>query len=289
MRTVPYVEPPLPEFGAHHRLIRAEFFEQPERALRIGAEVECRKKLFGRTSGKEVHAWTIRGEQRNVYTAFAEKVGKVVYIFVIVAVGAVFVFHLKHYHVAAAGNKAGAQDIEYGGKITLFVKQKFFIHAAHTHVAVVEQPRGQPAEIPFRTDIRAGADDRLQTLLRRDIEESPEIEPAAEIEAALRPLVKVPADIGFDRVEAALTELSESVSPILRHMAEIVNRTRYNGKGFPVQKKGFAVVAEIAHFCSSVILCFSATIRLISSSTLYGTCILPCPTPISICGFIFAW
>ena len=102
------------------------------------------------------------------------------------------------------------------------------IHTANLHILILEKPGGKSAEIPLGTDVGSGTNYCVKSDLLRDFKIFFNIEYSRKVEFSGLLLVKVPADIGFNRVEACRFEFCQSVLPIFGNGAEVVHCARVN-------------------------------------------------------------
>ncbi len=110
-----------------------------------------------------------------------------------------------------------------------------------------EQPARQPAVGPLGADVGPRSDDRVHALGRHLVEEPSEVEPAAEVEDVLLRGMRVPRDVGLDRVQTHLARLADAVAPQIRVHAEVVQRPRQDLEGFAVEFEVLGADTEVRH------------------------------------------
>ena len=237
MFLAPVVEPAAPELGAHLRGVLMESVHGVEYLGRARTEVQRLEHIGERAAGEHAVVVAVGGEEHNLCAAVEHQLFDISEIFLVVAVAAVFVLDLHRDYVAALALLKIADLLKQPVIEVRNMLQIFGIGAAQTHVSVLEQPCRQPAEVPFRADIRTGSDYRIEPDLLRRLDKTPDVEPAGEVKFALPRLMHVPADICFNRVETRRLELSEPVLPVFGHDAEIVHRARIYAKALAVHFK----------------------------------------------------
>ena len=77
------------------------------------------------------------------------------------------------------------------------------IAAAHAHIFIRQQPCGQAAKIPLRTDIRAGPHNCIKAQLLRNAQKTDNVQHPRKIEDAFFRLVQIPANISFHCIKAS--------------------------------------------------------------------------------------
>ena len=200
-----------------------------------------------RTAAEHPVGGTVGGEQLAVNAVFPVDFFYLQQVVPVIAVAAVFVFHLHHDHPAAVGDEMGpdpGQQLPVVGT-NLFQIQR--VIASQAHVGVGKQPGGQSAEFPFSADIRTGADNDVKSQLFSGFDVFFNIQHAAEVKLTLFAFVEIPAGIGFQRVEAAGFQLFQPVFPIFRHNPEIVHGTGNDPERLSVQQKVGTVISKSVH------------------------------------------
>ena len=91
---------------------------------------------------------------------------------------------------------------------------------------VTEQPGGQPAVVPLGADVGTGPDDGVHPGLGDQAQETIEIQAPGKVELPWRRRVRVPREVGLDRVQAHPAGLVDPVGPEIRVHAEVVQCTR---------------------------------------------------------------
>ena len=203
----PVVEPAAPVFAAHRRLTGTEVVQRLERADRVRAEVGDTRIFGQRTAGQHPVARTVGGVQLAVHAVFLVNVGNGVQVFLVIAVGAVFVLNLHHDDASAVRDqiRTDAREQLAVVRANLFKIQR--IVAAQCHVLIGEQPRRQTAEFVLCADVGTGTDDDVQSELLRGFDVLDDVKAAGEVKGAFLAFVQVPRNIRLNRVEAARAEL----------------------------------------------------------------------------------
>ena len=86
---------------------------------------------------------------------------------------------------------------------------------AELHAGGGQEPRGEPAQIPARSDVGAGAEDDLEAQLLAQIDEVDDVVLTFEMEGAGARLDPVPEDRGLDGVEPGEFRLVEPIAPLV--------------------------------------------------------------------------
>lgn len=247
MLLVPVIEPAVPVFHAHHRLARAEFPQRAKVSRRVAAEIDRGQHPVQGAAPQHEGGRPVGGKQQAVHPVVPVNVRDGPQIILIVAVAAVFVFHLHRHDVPPVGGQPGRHMAEQLLVIPPHLLEKQRIVAPQPHVPIGQQPGGQPSHVPLRADVGPRPQDDHQPERGRRVNEAADIQPAGEIENALPPLVQVPAGIGLHRVEPAGPQLFQPILPVVRHHPEIMNGSRHQGRLFPVPVEIAAFDRQSAH------------------------------------------
>jgi hypothetical protein len=121
--------------------------------------------------------------------------------------------------------------------------QEARIGAADFHIGR-EQPPRQPAEIPFRADVRTGPEQHVEAFGLRGADVLGDIEIAAEIELALLRLVQVPEDVGAEGVEAHGAHFAHAVAPVGAGNARVMHLAGADQEGLAVEEELVAARRE---------------------------------------------
>ena len=143
----------------------------------------------------------VRGEKRNLRPEALHQGLDPAEILLVVAKGAVFIFHLHQNHGAAAGDLKVRNMPEQLPVIGLHLFQKQGSVGPHLHVRVTQQPGGKPAHFPLRADEGAGPQDHVQPHGTGQAHKSLHVPAAGEVELSFLRLVDVPGDVGLHRVK----------------------------------------------------------------------------------------
>lgn len=192
------VKPPAPEFSAHQRDVPA--LQNLEVACRVAAEIHCRQRTLRASSALHIRAAPVRGEHHDLHARVRHELSQSGEIFLVVAVGAVFVLDLHGDDGSALGALQVAYLLHDARDIPPDMPEVDGVQAPDAHILVGKQPRRQSAEIPFRADVRTGTENDIEPELARRLHKAPDIQPAREVELTLARLVEIPAHICFDGV-----------------------------------------------------------------------------------------
>jgi len=154
---------------------------------------------------------------------------------VVAAIAAVLVLDLGHDHRPAVLDQ---QRFDHGPHllhVLLGQIQELGVFGADRHLAILEQPSGEAAEIPLRANVGAGPHDHEQPLFLRRLDELAEVVVAAEIPLARRRLVNVPEHVRADRVQPHRLRHLQPRAPILVGNARIVHLAGSNDERLSVQ------------------------------------------------------
>ena len=190
------------------------------------SSVDRRQKFWIGSCAEPVVSCSVGGEKGNFDSAVTEKTFAMSDIFMVVSIGTVFIFDLHHDDRSVLCELKRFDEFEDAAVIGVLRLEKRLVHAAQVHPRFRQEPGGKGAEIPFGTDVATGAQDDHKSFLLRDSDIFHEIEPSGEIETAFAWFVEIPAEIGFKRIQPALTQFYNAVAPVVRMDAEIVHCTR---------------------------------------------------------------
>ena len=234
VREAPRVKPAAPELHAHLRG-DAVVGEHLELLHRTGAEVAGLEHALALAAQEHVVLRAVAGDQRHIHPAGKHPVADGREVLLVVAEGAVLVLHLHHQHRAAVRHLKRDKARNQLVVVVHDVPEVRLVVAAQADAVFLEQPRREAAELPLRADVRRRTQNHVQADLLRQAHEALHVRHAVKAELTLLRLVEVPGDVGFHRVAAHGLELHEAVAPVLRHHAEIVNRTGNHLKGLSIQ------------------------------------------------------
>ena len=140
----------------------------------------------------------------------------------VLAVEAVFVFHLHHEDRAAAGDLQRAEHAADFVQVTFRCFEVARIARAQLDVVVLEQPPRQAAHLPLGARIRAGTQNHPEPFLLRDAAELRGVRLARPVEFAGPRLVHVPEQVGANGVQAHRLGHLQAMPPIfLRHTRRV--------------------------------------------------------------------
>ena len=157
MRRAPSVKPAGVKLTAHQRALRENFAERLEAIHRIGTEVHDGKQI-GTIPVLEIRP-RVACEQRHVETRVNHRLPQRAHVFGVLAIRAVFVFHLHHEDRAALGDLQWPQHAAHFLQIFFRGVKIARIAGAQLDVPGLEQPPRETAHLPLRARIRAGAQD----------------------------------------------------------------------------------------------------------------------------------
>src|SRR5213075_2156936 len=107
-------------------------------------------------------ARAVAGEERNVEAGFLQIAAKNADVFLVVPVRAVFVFNLHENDRSPTRGLERREFFADGAEITPARFKIAGVLRADLEVRNFQQPRGQPAEVPFGARIRPGSQDYLK-------------------------------------------------------------------------------------------------------------------------------
>ena len=238
----PAVEPGWIVFAAHERTRRAHLAELLEGVLRIRPEVDDGRQL-GDQSVREV-VRGIAAEARNVETGSADRLVLLAHVVLVIAPEAVFILDLDHENIAAMRNLAVLQLLADGAQILAGRLEITLIARTEPNAVTLEEPPGQPAELPFRAGIGPRPEDDPQALLLRDAAERGHILFAGELVASANRFMVVPEHVGADGIEAAGLHHLDAVTPQSARDAREMHLTATNDELFAVQQEGLVPYDE---------------------------------------------
>ena len=157
----PVIEPADPELRAHKRAALCVLFKHLKTLFCLGTEVSGRQHAGKPSAGKRLIHWTVGGYQRYLGAIIQHKLFHGFHIPGIIAIVAVFIFHLHQDNRAAVVNLQGN---EYGKQYPIVFTdgfEKWFITAAKPHAVFLQKPGRKTAELPFRADIRGRTDNDI--------------------------------------------------------------------------------------------------------------------------------
>ena len=134
MLLAPVVEPAVPVFGAHQGAVGLEAAQARHLLLGAGAEVARLVHIIKRSAGQHEVGGAVGGKQRHGDAARAHAVSDIGKVLVVVAVAAVFVFHLHHQDVAALGNLVRLQKRHQAVIENVHLRKVPRVGAAQRHV-----------------------------------------------------------------------------------------------------------------------------------------------------------
>ncbi len=179
----------------------------------------------------------VGAEQQAVHALRPHGVPQMFQVRVVVAVAAVFVLDLHGDDGPAARglqiHEPGQQLGEPGVNCPLVGG----VRAAQRRVLVLEEPGRQPAEVPFRADVRSRPHDHLESDLVRGPYEGGDITPSGEVGLVLGRLVEVPGDVGLHRVQAHRPHPQQPVAPVLGVRPEVVEGAGEDPERLAVQQE----------------------------------------------------
>lgn len=154
----------------------------------------------------------VGGEQEAVHAPFDQGPFHMGAVAGVVPVRPVLVLDLHGHDGSAAAREQWQQlgDDEVEPAVDLGLETG--VGAAQVEAVGGEEPGGQPAEVPFGADVRAGPDDGVQAEVAGGAQEAAEVAPAGEVGLARGGLVEVPGDVGVDGVD---TEGAQPPQPVL--------------------------------------------------------------------------
>lgn len=246
-RLPPAAEPAVPELHAHEGLGAAvPLLEAPEGGeVLLGPRAEVARGKNGvvdEGAGRETRLpGTVGGEEGHGEAALRHEGRDRAEVPLVLGVRAVLVLHLEHEHVAAAVQLVGREARDELVVVGRDGPEEARVAAARAAVAVHE-PRGQASPLPLGADERRRANDGVEPLAGRRVEEGLDVAQAVEAEGALMGLVEVPRHVGLDGVEAQGLEVMQRVRPICRVHTEVVD-----GAGADLER--LAVEQEAAPPC----------------------------------------
>ena len=189
----------------------------------------------------------VRNKQRDIDSGLPETLIQMLQISGVISDDAVFIFNLHQNHRPALGPLKPLQPGQQNIEITVDGVQVLWIAATYPQSGLAQQPGRQSAEIPFRADIRAGTQDHHQPHRSGKAYKTFQIAPAGKIELAFLLLMKVPRDVRFDGIQAALFQFPEPVFPVVGVNSEIVHGSGTETHLLPVHKNLFPLNANTAH------------------------------------------
>jgi len=235
MLLTPVVEPAVPEFHAEIRPLRAELAAVGEGFHRAAAEIERLEAFRDRSAQNHPVLRPVRGEQRNVDPVIEKLLADMLKIRFVVAVAAVFILDLHHDDRAARRAQVLFHPRQHFIEVAVVGGEKGRIHAAEFNSRLDREPGRQPAVVPLRTDVRAGADDGVHPRLVHLVEKRLQVEYPGKVELTRLRLVQIVAEIGLDRVEPHHLRLGDAVRPLRGMNPKIVDGSGKNPGRNPVQ------------------------------------------------------
>ena len=243
----PVIEPAVPVLAVKERAVGADFFQNGETSLcrpgigaaKVDSDGQVGKRARGnllRSVGRIKHGL---GEPR-----IHQHAAGLLHVGVIIAEGAVFVFHLDQNDGAAfvdlQRRELLAEALEpAGGGL-----KEFRIAAANDDGMIFQKPGGISAELPLGAGIGAGAQDDVQAFLLRFANEFGDVVAAGEIVIAGAGFMRVPENIGGDGVESHGLGHAKTVTPVGARDARVVHLTGNDLEGFAIEKKLAVVYGE---------------------------------------------
>src|SRR5208337_2059290 len=243
----PVIEPAVPELAVEERPVGADLFLNGEifpRGAGIGtAKVDSDGQLGKRTCCDLVRS-VGRVQHRLCKPRIHQHAVNLLHVNVIIAEGAVFVFHLDQ------DDGSAIADLQWGHFLAEALEpaggglQKLWIAAADDNGMIFQQPGGISPELPLRAGIRAGAQDDVQAFLLRFANEFGDVVVAGEIVHAGARLMLIPENIGGDGIEPHGFRHAKTVTPVGARDARVVHFTGDNLERFAVEKKLAVVYGE---------------------------------------------
>jgi len=138
----------------------------------------------------------------------------------------------------------GRGDLTHFLDIAFGRGQELRVFGADLHFLVGQQPGGQPAQIPLRTDIRARAQQHEQSLFLSRFEIGFQVKIPRKVPHARLRLVHVPKHVRRQRVQPERTHLLHAVVPVLVRHALIMHFAGANHKRLAVEYEMFALDTE---------------------------------------------
>ncbi|CDA76907.1 unknown [Clostridium sp. CAG:242] len=222
----------------------------------IGAKV-CSCQIFRKTAAAEHQiVWTIRGKEQLVHAVFLIDFCHRAQIILVVAVAAIFIFHLYRNDVSTVFGKVWTDFLKQSAVVVGYLLQKARVIAAQMHLRVGQQPGWQTAKIKLGADVRTRAKDHIQPQFLRGADKLCKIQHPAKIKFPFFSLVQVPAGIGLHRIKSAGTQLFKPILPVSGNHAKVMDGTGHDSERFFVKIKSFCVKLKSAHLKSLLIDCF---------------------------------
>ncbi len=109
-----------------------------------------------------------------------------------------------------------------------------------------EEPGGKAAEVPFGADVRAGADDGVETEVPGGAQEAAEVARSGEVGLAGGGLVEVPGDVRVHGVDTQGAQPPQPVLPQAGMDPEVVQGARDDAVGAACAPESVLVVREHA-------------------------------------------
>jgi hypothetical protein len=192
----------------------------------------------------------VHGRQRHGDPGLAEQPGQFPQVLLVRAVGAVLVLDLHQDDRPAPVGLAGDDDRREPPQVPAHRRHERRVAAADGVNAGLTEPAGQAPVGQLGADVRPGADDREHPLGRHQVEEAPEVEPAVEPELIRPWRVRVPGDVGLNRVQAHLPCFPDPVSPVAGMDTEVVQRAGEDAERLAVEQEVALADGELAGLAS---------------------------------------
>ncbi len=222
MHAAPPVEPSVPELRAHQRTRGLMAAQGGEPFGAPGAEGSGLVQPGEASVAQHPIDGLIHGRQRNGDPGIASRGHQRLEIGAVGAVGAVLVLDLHQDHRPTVVDLPRCDDVVHAAQVGGHLGEEGRSGGAQSFDAARE-PHRQSAVVPLGADVGAGAHDRVEALRLHQVEESPQIVPSTSVPLSAPRFVRVPGDVGLDRVQSHQPGFADAVAPLVGVHAEVVD------------------------------------------------------------------
>ena len=159
-------------------------------------------------------------------------------LIVFALVAAVLIFQLHHEDGATVPAEAGDGNLRHLFQIPrLRLHELLVAGVAQWSLGILQQIRGQTAQIPLAAHIGAGAEQHPHALLLAQVDKGSDVIAPAEIPAAIRLLQRVPEGVERNGVQPHGLRCADAVAPVLARHTLRVYLARPDLKRHSIQQK----------------------------------------------------
>ena len=241
----PLVEPSAPELRAHQGTVGTQLLESAELVVDVGTRTEVHRpgQVVQSVLGKVGTPVTLE-EFHLVKAALAHHIAYGTDVLLVLAVAAVFVLHLYHDDGATLLDGQVTQLFAYLGLKLLQAFHEEGVFLAQAYVLLLEEPPGQTAHFPFRTNVGTGAYDDIHAILLRQFHEGTDVVVVREVELIHLLLVDVPEDVDAQRVHAESLAHLDALFPVGTGNTGVMDFGSLHHEGLAVEQEGLVTDSE---------------------------------------------